>query len=245
MKKITLLFFLLLATGNLFCFEVPPLKSYVNDYAGIMSEESVKELNAVLKDYQDKTGNQFFVLTVDSIQDAGSIEQYSIAVAEKWKVGFKGSDNGILMITAIKEKQLRIEVGYGLEGKIPDVVAGRIVREEILPRFKQGSYSDGIAAGVVAVINKLGGYDASAIPVQEIRTSKKNSLSSLIFILFFFLVAGSRFLLFPFYASRGGRGSGGGFFIGGFGGGGGDFGGGGFSGGGGGSFGGGGASGSW
>ena len=239
MKKLTLLFFLLFAAGDLF-------QSYVNDYAGVMTEQSKKDLDAVLKDYQTKTGNQFFVLTVDNMGDAATIEDYSIAVAEKWKAGFKGSDNGIIMVTAMKERKLRIEVGYGLEGKLPDVIASRIIREEVTPRFKQGLYSDGITAGVVSVINSLGGYDTGNIAVVPVeRPMRKSPLASLIPFLFIILAIGSRWIFLPL-AGRGRRG-GGGFFFGGFGGGGdgGGFGGGGFGGGGGGGFGGGGASGSW
>ena len=102
MKKIILISFFLLATTDLFGFTIPALRSYVNDYAGVMSAGTVNELNTVLKDYQDKTKNQIFILTVPTMEDAGSIEDYSLAVAEKWKPGFKGSDNGIMMVVAIK-----------------------------------------------------------------------------------------------------------------------------------------------
>jgi len=247
MKKTILLSFFLLATTDLFGFTVPKLNSYVNDYAGIMSSGTVNELNTVLKDYQDRTKNQFFILTVPSIEDAGSIEDYSLAVAEKWKPGFKGSDNGIMLVFAIQERRMRIEVGYGLEGKVPDAIASRIIRNEITPRFKQGMFDDGIKAGVVSVINELGGYDASSIPVQEAPKSKAagrmHSFLALIFIALFIFF---RIIFLPLSMLGGRRRGGGGMFFGGFGGGG--FGGGdggGFSGGGGGGFGGGGASGSW
>lgn len=248
MKKLILLFFILFAAGDLFPFEIPKLHSYVNDYAGVMTDQSKNELDAMLKDYQAKTGNQFFVLTVDTIGDAGTIEDYSIAVADKWKAGFKGSDNGIIMVTAMKDRKIRLEVGYGLEGKFPDVAASRIIRDVITPRFKQGLYSDGIKAGVVSVINALGGYDTGSIVVAGVeKPTGKNPWNSLFTFLFLLMAVGFRWILSPLYLARGGKRGGGGFFFGGFGGSGGDggFSGGGFGGGGGGGFGGGGASGSW
>lgn len=246
MKKILLLSYFLFATTELFGFTVPKLQSYVNDYANVMSSGTVEELNSALKDYQDKTKNQVFVLTVPSIEDAGSIEDYSLAVAEKWKPGFKGSDNGIMMVFAMQDRKMRIDVGYGLEGKVPDAIASRIIRNEITPRFKQGMFDDGIKAGVVSIINELGGYDASGIPVQEAPKSlAKGRMHSLLVFIFIALFIFFRIIFLPLSMFGGGRrggGSGGMFFGGGFGGG---SSGGGFGGGGGGSFGGGGASGSW
>jgi uncharacterized protein len=247
MKKIIILSFFLLATTKLFGFTVPKLTSYVNDYAGVMSAGTVNDLNTALKDYQDKTKNQIFVLTVPSMEDAGSIEEYSLAVAEKWKPGFKGSDNGIMMVFAIQEKRMRIEVGYGLEGKIPDAIASRIIRNEITPRFKQGMFDDGIKAGVVSIIHEVGDYDASGISVQEAPKSnvpkRMHSFLTLIFIALFIFF---RIIFLPLSMLGGRRRGGtGGMFFGGFGGGFGGGGGGGFGGGGGGGFGGGGASGSW
>jgi uncharacterized protein len=246
MKRLILLSFFLSATTELFGFTVPKLTSYVNDYANVMSSGTVNELNTVLKDYQDKTKNQLFILTVPSIEDAASIEEYSLAVAEKWKPGFKGSDNGIMMVFAMQEKRMRIDVGYGLEGKVPDAIVSRIIRNEISPRFKQGMFDDGIKAGVVSIIKELGGYDASSIPVQDAPKSKASGrMHSFLIFIFIALFIFFRIIFLPLSMLGGGRrggGSGGMFFGGGFGGGGS---GGGFSGGGGGSFGGGGASGSW
>ena len=249
MKKTLFSLSLFLVTGLAFGFDIPKLNSYVNDYAGIMSESSVKELEALLKDYQAKTGVQFFVLTVGSMQDAGSIEDYSIAVADKWKVGKKGQDDGLLLVVAMKEKRVRIEVGYGLEGKLPDVVASRIIRNEMAPRFKQGLFSDGVTATVVTTINTLGGYDTGNVVVADVKPQKRAPrFGSIIFLGIMLLTFLARGIFMPLYLAggRGGRRSGGGgIFFGGFGGGGGFGDGGGFSGGGGGSFGGGGASGSW
>ena len=263
MKKILLIGLLSLFSFHVFAFDVPELTSRVNDYAGVVSSDTKGKLEALLKDYEDKTGNQFFVLTVDSFGDAGSIEQYGIAVADKWKAGKKKEDNGLILIVAIKDRKVRFEVGYGLEGKLPDVVAFRIIKEQILPAFKEGDFTTGIAAGVVSAIRNIGDYDlnsgvAASSGINNEERSEKNIrgagfVKMIAFIIFFAISIVFRFI-FGFgslFFTSGGRkrGSGagwGGFLGGGFGGGsGGGFGGGGFGGGGGGGFGGGGSSGGW
>jgi len=129
MRKILLIASLFLVCFSAAAFEVPELKARVNDYAGVLSQDTKNGLETLLKDYQDKTGNQIVVLTVASYEDAGTIEQYGLAVADKWKIGQKKEDNGLILIVSTKERKVRFEVGYGLEGKLPDVVAFRIIRE--------------------------------------------------------------------------------------------------------------------
>ncbi|MEI6093726.1 MAG: TPM domain-containing protein [bacterium] len=255
MKKILLNALILLFSASLFAFEIPKLESRVNDTAGILSSATKDKLEKLLEDYETKTTNQFIILTVDSIQDAGSIEQYGIAVADKWKPGRKKEDNGLILIVAAKDRKVRFEVGYGLEGKLPDVVAFRIIKEQILPFFRDGDYDSGVSSGVVYAINKIGGYDLDGpVPVaasSEIRHKQNRGVAFYKAIgLLIFLFIGIVFrLITSLGGSHRGRGSNigfwGGGFGGGFGGGGGGFSGGGFGGGGGGGFGGGGASGGW
>ena len=260
MKKILLAGILCLFPISAVAFEVPALVSRVNDYAGVVSADTKSKLEALLKDYEDKTGNQFFVLTVDSFEDAGSIEQYGIAVADKWKVGKKKEDNGLILIVAVKDRKVRFEVGYGLEGKLPDVVAFRIIKQQIIPAFKEGDFTTGIAAGVVSAIRNIGDYDlnsgvAANSGINTEGTTNANMRSPrfikvIAFIIFFAISIVFRFICgfgSLFFTSGGRRRGGGGWglFGGGFGGGSGGFGGGGFGGGGGGGFGGGGSSGGW
>ncbi|MBN1115426.1 MAG: TPM domain-containing protein [Oligoflexia bacterium] len=233
----TLCFFLL-AVVNAYAFDVPEARQWVNDYAGIVDPNVENKLNSLLRDYQSKTGTQFVVLTVDSIQDAGSIEQYSIAVAEKWKLGQKGKDNGILMLVALKERKVRIEVGYGLEGVLPDIIAGRIIRDDIIPYFKTGDFTDGIINGALLVIKRVSpDYNPDIAPsVQTVKRRHKSSSVFNIIVLIvlllssFLRVFGRGFFWFGGFGGPSGRGGFGGGGLGGFGGGGGGFGGGGASG---------------
>jgi uncharacterized protein len=254
---------LLLFSFSVSAFEVPALASRVNDYAGVISTDTKGKLEALLKDYETKTGTQFFVLTVDSIQDAGTIEQYGISVADKWKAGKKKEDNGLILIVAVKDRKVRFEVGYGLEGKLPDVVAFRIIREKIVPAFRDGDYSLGVASGVVYAIKSIGGYDMGGTSDGDTAGAsagvaggdssgngklKKSELFRILVIIIFFAASIVFRFIFGLGGLVGGRRRHVGGFWGGFGGfGGGSSGGfgGGFGGGGGGGFGGGGASGSW
>ncbi|HTM07548.1 MAG TPA: YgcG family protein [Verrucomicrobiae bacterium] len=250
-KASSLLAFLIvvLLAGSLAALEVPPLKGRVNDYAGLLPPERASALEHRLEQFENSTGHQIVVLTVPSLEGE-DIEGFGIKVAEKWKIGKKGFDNGAILIISQKDRRLRIEVGYGLEGVLPDAIANRIIEEQITPRFRDGDFPGGIEAGVDAIMKVTQGE-----PLPEAQRRKPSSNFSrfpfglilpLLFLAFFILSSfGSRRR--GIWAPRGPRYYGpGGFFGGGLGGGGGwgGGGGGGFSGGGGG-FGGGGASGSW
>lgn len=148
-----LLFVLLCA--NAFSFEIPKLQSFVNDYAGVLDSQIRTKLDNELAEYEKKTTNQIFVLIVPSMEDAGSIENYSIKVAEAWKAGQKKKDNGVILVVALKEHRLRIEVGYGMEGLIPDIIAGRIINNVMKPYLKQENYNEAITLGVKAIITSM------------------------------------------------------------------------------------------
>ena len=134
--------------------DVPYLTGRVNDNAEILSEATRQALTERLKAHEEKTTNQVVVLTVPSLEGE-SIEGYAETVFKAWKLGQKGKDNGILVVVAPNDRRMRIEVGYGLEGTLPDVVAGRIIRNVMTPRFKTGDYNGGVEAGVNAVLATL------------------------------------------------------------------------------------------
>ncbi len=134
--------------------DVPFLTGRVTDNADILSASMRKSLTERLKAHEDRTGNQIAVLTVPSLEGE-SIEGYAEAVFKEWKLGQKGKDNGILIIVAPQDRRMRIEVGYGLEGMLPDSLAGSIIRNAMTPRFKTGDYDGGVDAGVSAVIMAL------------------------------------------------------------------------------------------
>lgn len=135
---------------------VPPLKARVTDLTGTLRPAQQAALEQTLQAFEEKKGSQIAVLIVPTTQPE-PIEQYAIRVAESWKLGRKGVDDGVLLLVAKNDRKLRIEVGYGLEGAIPDVVAKRIISEIISPRFKQGDYYGGVSAGVERIIKAVEG----------------------------------------------------------------------------------------
>jgi uncharacterized protein len=241
MKKLFL--FLLLISVGYTQPQLPELKSYANDFTGTLDQEQLSNLNYRLQTFDDSTSNQLVLLVIPTLNDY-PLDEYANETAEKNKIGTKKNDNGILFVIVKDDKKIRIEVGYGLEGALPDALASSIIRNVVVPYFKRNDYYGGISEGIDAIILATKGeYKA------EEKSHSKNHYSGIItFIIIIFFLISSIF--------RGGRRRGGGFFFpggfggggfssGGFGGGGGGgFGGGGFSGGGGG-FGGGGASGGW
>jgi len=141
--------------------EVPFLSGRVNDDAHLLDAGAAQRLEAELKAYEAKTGRQFAVLTIPSLEGA-VLEDYSLKVARAWKLGRKDKDDGILLLVSRDDRKLRFEVGYGLEGDLPDALCGRIIRDAIVPRFRGGDYAGGIAAGVESVLSALGAGPAPA-----------------------------------------------------------------------------------
>lgn len=233
---------LLLWTLPTVALEVPPAGSYVNDRAGMISQTTSLKLEQFLREFEKSDSTQIVVLTIPTL-DGEALEEYALRVLEGWGVGQKDKDNGALLLIAKAERKIRIEVGYGLEGRLTDLLAGRIIDNEISPRFKQDDIDGGVISGVVAMAEAVRGeYQGTG---KTSRKKKENSPFGFLIPLLFF---GG-----PLLARLGGRRfrgyRRGGFYVGGpFTGGGGlgrgGFGGGGFSGGGGGG-GGGGASGGW
>ncbi len=222
--------------------EIPELwGQHVHDEAKALNALTVDNLEKSLKIFEDSTSNQIAILIVPSL-DGEVIEQYALRVAEKWKLGQKDKDNGVILLVSINDRKMRIEVGQGLEGPLPDAICNRIIRNEMAPSFRRGDYDTGVTAATVAILQSIKGeYKADQGPISR----NRGGGSRFVILLVIFLI----FNLFRFFARKGGRSggwsSGAGWFIGGSAGGwGGSGGGGGFSGGGG-SFGGGGSSGSW
>lgn len=206
------------------------ISAYVTDQADMLSPATEQKLTDFLRRFEQSDSTQIAVVTIPSLQGR-ALNEYSIELASNTALGQRGRDNGALLLIARDDRKIRIEVGKGLEGRLTDLLAGRIIDLEITPRFKQGQFEEGIVAGVAAMAASVRGeYTGSGTAGGE---EKRNLFGWLIMLLF--LAPG----LLPFGSRR--RRSGFIFFPGMFGGG---RGGGGFSGGGGG-FGGGGASGSW
>jgi uncharacterized protein len=130
---------------------VPPLKARVTDLTGTLNAAQASELEARIAAYEARRGSQMAVLLLPSTKPE-EIEQYSIRVADAWKIGRKGVDDGLILIVAKDDRRLRIEVGYGLEGVIPDSVARRVIDERITPRFRAGDFYGGVRDGVDQLI---------------------------------------------------------------------------------------------
>jgi uncharacterized protein len=245
-----------------YALDVPALKGRVNDYAGVIRPQQAQSLEAQLARLEADTGHQVAVLTVPTLEGE-DIEGFSIRVAENWKIGKKGFDNGVILVVAVKDRKLRLEVGYGLEGVLPDLIAKRITSDYIVPRFRADDYGGGIVAGIDAVQKVIRNEPLPESARRPASNQKSNVNFFLMLVIIFAVMAfmsyassstrrrnnvwgtrgrrgGPPIIFGPPFGGGGGGFSGGGFGGGGFGGGE----GGGFSGGGGG-FGGGGASDSW
>lgn len=160
------MFFLVLSSALtlaslVFALDVPPLTGRVIDLAHVLPPNTVESLTAKLKAHEDTTSNQVTVLVLPSLEEE-PLESFSHRVATTWKLGQKGTDNGVLLLVAIKERKIRIEVGYGLEGTLTDARSAQIIRHEIVPRFRAGDVPGGVAAGVAAILKTIEGtYQAS------------------------------------------------------------------------------------
>ncbi len=140
-----------LAAGAARALEVPPRPlGRVSDFAGLLSPGERARIEQRLEEIERATSNQFVVAIFPSLEGE-SLEDFSIRLAEAWKIGQAGRDNGVILLIFLKERKIRIEVGYGLEGAIPDAVAGRIIRNVIAPRFRQADYVGGLLAAIDAL----------------------------------------------------------------------------------------------
>jgi uncharacterized protein len=242
----------------------PALTGTVNDFAGVIDSESRAELDKRTRALQAATGDVIVVATVKTFAPYGSIEEYAVRMFENGGrgIGQKGKDNGLLLLVAVEDRKVKVEVGYDLEGIVPDAYAGDTIREAIVPAFRRGAYGEGLLASVTRLVNRIAEQRGVTIPdvPAPARTARPrtNIPWILIFWIVVMLIASARsnrprrrryWGHGPWSSWTGGPGSfgGGGFGStgGSFGGGGGGFGGGGFGGFGGGRSGGGGASGNW
>ena len=225
----------------------PKPQNYFNDYAGVVTRSTVQQLNDRLKQFERDTSNQIIVAIYRKMDTSSSIEDYTVRIAQSWKVGQQNRNNGAVLFVFTEPRKMFIQVGYGLEGALPDILGKQIIENEIKPRFKTGDYDGGLRAGVEAMIKATRGeYKGTGRTHGGDNTSP--SITLLIVVGFILLIIVLNWRRGTVYSS-GGRSSsswGGGYWGGGggFSSGGGGSDGGGFSGGGG-SFGGGGAGGDW
>ncbi|WCL48278.1 TPM domain-containing protein [Leptospira sp. GIMC2001] len=134
--------------------DIPPYTHHVVDEVGLLSETTLVELEEKLKNHEYETSNQIAILIIKHLEDE-NLEEYSLKVAESWALGQKSLDNGVLVLIAIDDRKIRIEVGYGLEGSLTDILAKQIIRNEITPHFKTKEYDLGVTRGVDAIISAI------------------------------------------------------------------------------------------
>ena len=251
MKRIALCLAALVAI-QLHAAEVIPPKpaGYFNDYAGVVSQGTVSSFNRDLAQFERDTSNQIVVAVFSKMQSDDDVGAYAQRVADSWGIGTKAQRNGVLLMVFIADRRISIQVGYGLEGALPDLIAYDIRANQITPRFRNGDYTGGLAAGIVAIEKAIRGeYKGSGKTITEQR--RKRGVPSFVWFIVFFIILNLISWIMRRYGgySYSSRRTGPVFIPMGFGGGGGGSsgGGGGFGGftGGGGSFGGGGSSGSW
>jgi uncharacterized protein len=171
---------------------VPPLSSPVTDVAGVFTPDQSAALDAKLRAFEQAKGSQVAVLVVPTTQPE-EVEQYAMRVAEAWKLGREGVDDGALLLVAVQDRRVRIEVGYGLEGVLPDATANRIIDEVIVPAFRGGDYYGGISAGVDRMLRVIEG---EPLPEPERRSPAMNvpGLFELLPFLFVFVLVGGSIL---------------------------------------------------
>ncbi|MDH5343543.1 MAG: YgcG family protein [Betaproteobacteria bacterium] len=151
---------------------VPQLKSRVTDMTRTLPAQSVMQLEQRLAAFEREKGTQVAVLLVPTVRP-DSIEQYAVRVFEQWRLGRKGVDDGVLLVVAKNDRELRIEVGYGLEGVLTDATSNRIINDDIVPHFKRGEFAAGVEAGVVRILKVAGG---EPLPPPATRSQRNSSL---------------------------------------------------------------------
>lgn len=166
--------------------EAPALKGRINDYAGMLSPTAARSLEQKLAAFERETTNQIVLLTVPSLE-GDVIENFAIRVAEAWKIGQKDKGNGIILILAKKERKVRIEVGTGLQGVLPDITAGQIIRNVMAPSLKAGDNDKGLSLGLTAIMDATKG-EFKASPAEK-KSAKKKKSSPYGFFIVLLLVA--------------------------------------------------------
>jgi len=187
-----LLVFLMTLSLPLAALEIPELKGRVNDYANMLSPQAVSILEARLAEIEKSDSTQLVVLTIPSLE-GNAIEDFSIKVVEKWRIGQKKLDNGVILLISKEDRKIRIEVGFGLEGRLTDLLAGRIIDNIIKPEFRAERYDEGVINGVNAIMDAVKGeFTGLEQPLKHTGKSlKKGFLFPFLFLCLFIGIIGT------------------------------------------------------
>lgn len=180
--------------------EVPFLSGRVNDLADLLPVEARARLDAKLADLEEATGAQVVVLTLPSLEGE-NLEEFSHRVAETWQLGHRDHDDGVLLLVAVAERSMRLEVGYGLEERLPDLMARHILDHVVRPRFRSGDFPGGIEAGVEAVAARILGEEEPVIPAGTPPETPPPGIGEVIGMLVVFLAVVGTFSLVALFGT--------------------------------------------
>lgn len=183
-----LVLFIILVSAPVFAYNSPGLPiGFVNDFASIISSETISKIEKKLSDFEKNNGTEIVVVTVPSLDD-DVIENYAVELFQDWGIGKNGKDNGVLLLVAQSEHKVRIEVGYGLEGDLTDLVSNTIIRNDIIPRFKEEDFSKGIENGVESIMQVVQGIYVSEATNEKPKLTTSQTILDIIFFIIFFVL---------------------------------------------------------
>jgi uncharacterized protein len=197
-KAFALIALLIFMAAPVLADDLPRPQGYVSDFAHIIDSQRVRQIEAACGSIERSTGVQIAVVTIDSL-GAQSIEDAAYAYYKEWGIGQRGKDNGVLLLVAKNDREVRIEPGYGLEGVLPDGLAGEIIRYDVIPRFRQGDYG----AGLLAAVYKIGKIVGGEVVTYPQSSRNRKNIGGLIYLIFFIFI-----ILSSFIGRRGRRGGG-------------------------------------
>ncbi|MBN1159827.1 MAG: TPM domain-containing protein [Candidatus Diapherotrites archaeon] len=201
MNKTFLFLFLLILVPFSAAQEYPNYVGYVNDFADVISPSAESQLTSMISALESEKTAEIAIVTIPSLEN-NSLELYAVELFEKWGIGKKGADNGILILVTMEEREIRIEVGYGLEGAINDAKAGRIIRDVISPRFKEGNYDQGLIDGTQTIAEIIRGE-----PTPQLEdNSGSEIIGVIIFAIAFFIIMLAIILAVKAPKGKGGKG---------------------------------------
>lgn len=194
--------FLTVVAGPLWAQQLPKPVGHVNDFANIIPAGDEQRMEQIIVAVREQTPAEIAVVTVESMSPYATIEDYGIALADAWKVGSSSDDAGVILILALAEREVRIEVGYGLEGAIPDGKVGSILDNYVVPDLREGNYGAGLLNGVAAVALEIAdeyGVTLTSVDIaaQPTRGDDGFDLGNLFYLIFVLIFFGGRWFFWP------------------------------------------------
>lgn len=185
MRRVLTILALFLGFRLLAAEVMPPAPAkYFNDYAQVVSTDTAAQLNQALENFEKESSSQILVAVFPKMQSDSSVEDYTVRVARAWKVGQQAKNNGAVLFVFVQDRKMYLQVGYGLEGVLPDALCKRIIAEQITPRFKSGDFTGGMTAGVQSIIAAAKGeYTGSGSTVAERGGLQRRGSPSVLFII--------------------------------------------------------------